>query len=161
MNDDNNIFGEVLEQGAAQVKQGASDAVAQVTGQNVGDSSDETKKVVEGLYEKSPDKNQNQNQQNQNQHQNVVQNLTNQVLGVTQSPEVQAQLEVVRKELHSAYYQNLVNPPKQEEESVVEKIEREDQQKDWDLKQKEMAAPPPLAVQMGQSHAEKFPGASG
>lgn len=170
MNDDNNLFGELLEQGTAQVKQGASDAATQATGQNFAGPSDsaqaqqsdqETKKVIEELYEKSPDKNQNQNQQAPLAHQGAIQNLSSQVLGMEQSPEVTAQLEAVRKQLHDAYFQNTFNKPKQQEESVTEKNEREDQQKSWELQQKQAEAPPPLAVQRAQTHTEMMPGTSG
>lgn len=166
MNDDNNnIFGELLEQGAAQVKQGASDAASQITGQNIGGSDSaqvspkadaNTADIVDSLYEKSSGQVSNQAPQPQ-----VSSQAQNPHDMSSKSAVELAQMEAVRKQLHNEYYQHLVNPPKQQEETVVEKIEREDQEKDWELKKKEMEAPPPLAVQRAQEHAEKFPGASG
>lgn len=168
MNDDNGVFGEILESAGTAIKQTGKTAanavsdtakatVSQITGSQ-GDSSapvpatdTDTQDVVESLYEKSQP-------QNTNSQQTLQQGLVPNILDKT--PQEEVELEVVRKRLHDEYYQSLINPPKQEEESVTEKIVREDQQEDMELQQKEMEKPPEL-VQRAAQRVEKNPGASG
>lgn len=68
--------------------------------------------------------------------------------------------EALRQRLHSEYYQTLTNPPKQQEERPVEKVEREKKQEMAELEQKKAKKPPPL-IQRARERVEKFPGASG
>ncbi len=165
--DTNNVFGEVLESAgtaAKQTGQAAANAVSdtakaaasQITGSQ-GDSPASpqdvsNQDVVKGLYEESQPQNTNPQQPA------MVSNVPSD--SSEKTPEELANLELVRKELHAAYYQSVVNPPTQEEESVSEKIEREDRQEDMELQQKEMEKPPEL-VQRAAQRVEKNPGASG
>lgn len=172
MNDDNNsVFGEVLESAGTVAKQTgkvATNAVsdfatgaASQLGVPVADNSSvpagdvNTEDVVKGLYEKS----QPQNSQTKPAQSLPTSGKNPSDLGKT--PEELANLEVIRKELHAAYYQSLTNPPKPEEESVTEKIEREKQEEMVDLQQKKMEKPPELTIQRQAQRVEKFPGASG
>ena len=77
------------------------------------------------------------------------------------TPEEQKKLMELRQQLHGQYYQNLVNPPKQQEDRPAQKIEREKKEEMQDLQQKEAKKPPPLATQRARERVEKFPGASG
>lgn len=77
------------------------------------------------------------------------------------TPEEQKKLLELRQQLHSQYYQNLVNPPKQQEERPAEKVENEKKQEMVDLQKKEDKKPQPLAVTREQNKAEQFRGASG
>ncbi len=161
MNDDNGLLGEIIEQGAAAVAQVPKTAAAQLGVSQPSDTpagtppadNATTKDINEALYGNSKPQ-----AANNNVGQQVAQMITG---NPAKTPQEQAEMESVRKRLHDEYYQSLVNPPKQEEERPAEKVEREEKQEAMDLQQKEMDAPPPLAVQMGQAHAEKFPGASG
>lgn len=92
-----------------------------------------------------------------------------QALGVPQkdphkgkTPEEIAELEVVRKQLHSDYYQNLVNRPKPKDEPVAEKLEREKQEEKMaelqDEKKKPKSILPPGTK---QGTGEMQPGAVG
>ncbi|MEX2007408.1 MAG: hypothetical protein WD992_01430 [Candidatus Levyibacteriota bacterium] len=174
MNDDNGIFGEILETAGTAAKQtgkavaNAAAATVQTAASQVGvpvaDNSQSTpsqdvspqvsnEDIVESLYEKSA----GQNAAAAQPAQPAVKAQDPSI----KSPEELAQMDVVRKRLHDEYYQTLVNPAKQEEESVSEKLEREDKQEDMELQQKEAKKPPDLAVQRAQTHAEQNPGASG
>ena len=165
--DVNDVFGEVLESAGTAAKQTGKTAanavsdtakatVSQITGSqndSSAPSSDvDTKDVVEKLYEKSQPQNITAAQ--------VPKPANAPADSQNKTPEELANLELIRKELHAAYYQSLVNPPKQEEESVVEKIERENEEETVDLQQKKMEKPPEL-VQRAAQRVEKFPGASG
>lgn len=170
MSDNSSIIGEVLEKAGTPAKQtgkaaaaAASDfaqGAASQVGVPVPDSSGNvpqsvdsvnTQDVVESLYGKSQT-------QTPAPHQSVQSGDA--PADTSKSPEELAEIEVVRKRLHNEYYQSLVNPPKQEEERVAEKVEREEKEEMVDLQQKEMKKPPPL-VQRQAQRVEKFPGASG
>ena len=170
MSDNKGIFGEVLESAGTAVKQtgkavasavsDSAKAAASQAGVPVGDSSagssqDATSQVsnedvVEGLYEKSQPQNTNPPQQP----------VSNQTDSSGKTPQEAAEIEVVRKRLHDEYYQRDFNRPKQEEERVAEKVEREEKEEMVDLQQKKMEKPPEL-VQRAAQRVEKFPGASG
>ena len=167
----NDVLGEILEQGQSLVKKGgkavkssvsdtAKAAVGQITGDNVsqdnsGQNQDvrtgvdaankaETEELVKGLYAKSkPGSQTAQTPQ-----------------GVKEADDKQ-KLEKLRQELHGQYYQNLVNRPKPKEERPAEKAEREEKQKMADLQEKEAKKPVSLAVQRAQQSTEKYRGASG
>lgn len=167
--DTTNLVGEVLEsagtaakqtgQAAASIVGGAVAATASQLGVPVVDNSGSanldntnTQDVVESLYGESQPQNTTPQQ--------TPTPASDSSNAQSKSPEELANIEFIRKELHEAYYQTLVNPPKQEEESVSEKIEREDQQEMVDLQEKQMEKPPEL-VQRAAQRVEKFPGASG
>ncbi len=76
------------------------------------------------------------------------------------TPEELTKLQSLRSQLHGDYYQNLVNPPKSKEEPVVEKLEREKQQEEFDLAQKQKEKPDPLAI-VKTGTGEKVVGVSG
>lgn len=91
--------------------------------------------------------------------------------GETKSPEEiaknqvkdKAKLEKTRAKLraHQEYFQNLTNPPKQKEEPVAKKIEREKMQDLQSEQEKQAKKPPPIAVQRGQRSIESQRGSSG
>src|SRR5258708_39308692 len=106
-------------------------------------SKEETQQLVEGIYKpaeaKSPDE--------------IVKNKAKD----------KAKLEKTREKLraHQEYFQKLVNPPKQKEEPVAEKVEREKMQDLQSEEERQAKKPPPLAVRMATQKTEKYPGASG
>lgn len=78
--------------------------------------------------------------------------------------EEQQKMASLRQQLqqsHRKYYENLVNRPKQKEIGAAEKVEREKQEENWELQEKEKKKPQPLAVTQAANKTEKFPGASG
>ena len=175
--DTNNLFGEVLESAGTAVKQtgkavasAVSDTAQQAASQAgvpVGDSTVPSQdaatqvsneEVVESLYGKS---------QPQNTNPQTPLNQSGQI--PAGSGNTQEELAKTREELTAAYkqhtetyYDPTFNPPKreEEEESVSEKLKRQDQQGEVDLQKKEMEKPPEL-VQRAAQRIEKFPGASG
>lgn len=163
MSDNNGIFGEILEQGASVVKQTvkqvakmpsdlAKAGAKQVKGTDqtqipdqTADEKAKTEEFVKDLYKSSGKPELNKK-------------------GSVQKPPEETKeqkLAKLRQELHSNYYQRLVNSPKPPEEKPAEKVEREKKEERWELEQKEKKKPPPLAVQRGAQKAEKYPGASG
>lgn len=156
--DTNSVFGEILERGQSAVVKNvkgavssfAKSAVGQISGSQSDQgtseqaaaqkkmSDDEAKKFLQGLYG-SPDKSQDQKE----------------------NPEEKAKLEALRKQLHSDYYQNLINPKKTQEEPVVEKLEREKEEDRWKLEQKKAEKPPPLPATVKQGTGENVVGVSG
>ena len=163
MSDTSGIFGEILEQGTSVVKQTvkqvaktptdlAKAAGKQVKGSDQAQSPDKTtdekiktKEFVKDLYKPKDDLNADERK------------------NVQKSPEETEEQKIakLRQELHSVYYQKLVNPPKAPQEKPAEKVEREKKEERWELQEKEKKKPPPLAVQRGAQKAEKYPGASG
>lgn len=78
------------------------------------------------------------------------------------SPEDIAKLESLRKQLHSGYYQNLVNRPKPKEEPVAEKLEREEKEEKMAELQDENKKPKKvLPPGTKQGTGEMQPGAMG
>ena len=130
---------------------------------------DQRKQFLRDLYGKT-DKSPNvKNDQKKTRQNSPIPNQTpaQKTLGLTPSdpnegktPEELAKIEALRKQLHGAYYQRLVRPPKPPEEPVAEKIEREEKEERWELSEKEKKKPPPLAVQNAQK-TERNPGVSG
>jgi len=173
MSDNSGIFGEILEQGTNVVKQTVKQVVktpsdlAKAAGKQViplrqgsagqkgsnqaqspdktADEKIKTKEFVKELYKPKDDLNADERK------------------NVQKSPEETEEQKIakLRQELHSAYYQKLVNPPKANAEKPAEKVEREKKEERWELEEKEKKKPPPLAVQRGAQKAEKYPGASG
>ena len=154
----NDVFGEVLEQTASAVKQ-TGQAVASQLGVPVPPSDNSAAQdasnedIVESLYGKSQGQSATAAQ--------PAQPPVNAPNPTAKNPEELAKMEVVRKGLHDEYYQQLVNPQKPQEETVVDKIEREKQEEMVDLQQKELEKPPPLAVQNAQRKTEGNPGTTG
>jgi hypothetical protein len=80
---------------------------------------------------------------------------------IQQSLQDKQDLAKTRNELHSIYYQNLVNPKKQVEESVVEKLEREDKQKEFEELETKSKKPKDLPQNVKLGTGEKVVGVSG
>ncbi len=99
-------------------------------------SSDDTKKLVEDIYKPGETKPQKPQE----------------------SDEVKTQR--LRSELHSQYYQSLVNRPKSQEEPKADELERKKNEERWELQQKQKEKPPPLVVRNAQN-IEKNRGSSG
>jgi len=77
------------------------------------------------------------------------------------TPEEEAKMEALRGELHGEYYRKLIRPQQQQEESVVEKIEREDQEKKIEDFETQKEKPPPLPATTKQGTGENVVGVSG
>lgn len=77
------------------------------------------------------------------------------------SPEEEAKLEVVRRQLHGQYYQDLTNPKKAPEETVAEKLEREDQEEKMAEIETKKDKPPELPSTVKQGTGESVVGVSG
>ena len=82
-------------------------------------------------------------------------------LNGVKTPEEEAKMEALRGELHGEYYRKLTKPQQQEEESVVEKLEREDQEKKFDDLETQKEKPPPLPSTVKQGTGENVVGVSG
>lgn len=164
-------------------KQGVSSsvgsAVSQVTGQNIiGNgtnealaqavnqqkmSDDQAKDFLKGLYGKSDSGN---TQKVSSQPQG---NIVQQAIGmkpkdpnVGKTPEEIVEMQRLRAQLHSKeYYQPLVTSPKQKEEPVAERLEKEKQQERFELAEKEKKKPQPLPATVRQGTGEKQPGVTG
>jgi membrane protein involved in colicin uptake len=117
----------------------------------------DTKDVVKELYGKSDNTNQEINNKSQQQGKSDFQEQ------IADKPiEEQKELLELRKKLHTeTYYDPTFNPVKKQEERPAEKAEEEKKKEMYELKKKEEEKPQPLAVQMAQNKAERFPGASG
>lgn len=76
------------------------------------------------------------------------------------SPEELAKIEALRQQLHGDYYQSLTAPQKQAEESVTEKLDREKQEEEIELWEKDKKKPDPLA-NVKQGTGENVIGVSG
>lgn len=76
------------------------------------------------------------------------------------SPEELAKIEALRQQLHGDYYQSLTAPQKQAEESVTEKLDREKQEEEIELWEKDKKKPDPLA-NVKQGTGESVIGVSG
>lgn len=77
------------------------------------------------------------------------------------TPEEVAKLQALRNQLHSDYYQNLVNRPKAKDEPVTEKLEREEQEAKMAEIQTQKEKPPPINPTVKQGTGENVVGASG
>lgn len=80
---------------------------------------------------------------------------------VGKSPEELAKIEALRNQLHGEYYQKLTKPKPQEEETVVDKLEREDQEKKLADLETNKEKPPPLPATVKQGTGENVVGVSG
>lgn len=161
MNDDN-ILGEMLEQGKTQLKQGLKTATSQITGQNINGSTNnqasseaDTKEVVKSFYAKSEPDTSNTSALQQNSEQ-------------PKTPEDLEKLAKARQELQrqhtETYYDPTFNrrPEERQEEEIEEKQkEKEEEEKKMELMQEKAKKDEDLAVQHAAQKAEKFPGISG
>jgi hypothetical protein len=91
-----------------------------------------------------------------------------QVLGVPQkdpnegkTPEEIAKIQALRSQLHQDYYQETFNRPKPKEESVTEKLEREEQTKQFEDLEEKKKKPAPLPATVKQGTGESVVGISG
>lgn len=160
-----NILGGTLEIIKEEAGKTVKMAVSQVTGKQAGHSqivqgqakkpqrppgesvqlktptSDETKSFVKGLYGENPP-------------------LKQEEIAKKELEDKQKK-DALRQRLHSEYYQQLTNPPKQQEERPAEKVEKEKKQEMAELEQKKAEKPPPLAVNRAERKTETFRGVSG
>lgn len=112
-----------------------------------------TREVVKGLYAPS-EKKKDDAQSSKPEDAEFAKQIAD------KSPEEQQKLMSLRRQLHQEYYENLVNPPKQQEERPAEKVEKEKKKEMAELQRKEEKKPPAL-IQRARERVEKFPGASG
>lgn len=187
MFDNNGLMGEIIETGQSTVKsagdavgQGAkatvNSVISQTTGQDMGTneaaaraqtqqkkmSDNQATDFLKSLYGKSDKSVASGAKPPQND------NVVKQALGIKphdpnagKTPEEIAKLQSLRQQLHSSgYYQPLINPPKQKEVSVAEKLDREKQEERWEEAQKQKEKPSPLAT-IKTGTGEKMVGASG
>lgn len=94
-------------------------------------------------------------------------NLVQSVLGLSpddpnkgKTPEEIAKIEALRKTLHADYYRRLTQRPRREE-TVVEKIEREDNEDRMKLLEKDKKKPAPLPATVKQGTGESVVGVAG
>lgn len=136
-------------------------------------SDDQAKQFLKDLYgpskpqDRSLPNNQNQNSNQTSQSQNQKSNPVADALGLPQSdpnkgksPQDLAEIESLRRQLHSDYYQTLTRP-KQREETVMAKLEREDQEKQMKEIEEEKKKPQALPQTVKQGTGEKMVGVSG
>ncbi|EKD86337.1 MAG: hypothetical protein ACD_37C00350G0001 [uncultured bacterium] len=179
-----------VQKSAAQgVKKFASAAVGQVTGKtpNAQDpgtneaanaaaqkqmSDDQAKQFLKDLYG-TPDKDSQNDKKSLDPKKQTPPASTNpqnplaQAVGlnpkdsnVGKSPEELAKIEALRQQLHGDYYQSLITPKDQEEETVTEKLDREKQEEEIELWEKDKKKPDPLA-NVKQGTGESVVGVSG
>ena len=164
MSDRGGLIGEILEEGGSIVKQTAktvvktpvhiiSTAGSQISG-TAGITNQPTSEDLSVV---------NQPQQKTKQF-SKPQTLAQSIIGTGQekTSEEQQEIEKLRRELHSQYYQTLTQPKKQDERPV-EKLEREEGEKmqELQIKQKEEQKKEPISVTRAKGKAEKFRGVSG
>ena len=145
---------------------GSNEQLAQSPTQNQPQMSDQDRvEFLRNLYGKSSDDKSKTKDLGNNQKQNAT---VAQVLGSPQkdpnegkTPEEIAKIEALRRQLHSDYYQSLVNRPKLAEEPVAEKLEREKQEEKFEELEKQKKKPSPLPVTVKQGTAESVVGVSG
>jgi hypothetical protein len=77
------------------------------------------------------------------------------------SPEDEAKIAALEKELHAAYYRELTEPSRQPEETVQEKLEREEQEAKFEEFEKEKKKPSKLPATVKQGTGENVVGVSG
>lgn len=83
------------------------------------------------------------------------------LLNDKKTPEEEAKMEALRGQLHGEYYRKLTKPQQQEEETVVDKLEREDQEKKMEDLETNKEKPPPLPATTKQGTGENVVGVSG
>jgi hypothetical protein len=83
------------------------------------------------------------------------------VMSGQKTPEEMAKMQALRNQLHGEYYQQLTKPQQQEEETVVDKLEREDQEKKMSDLETDKEKPPPLPATTKQGTGENVVGVSG
>jgi hypothetical protein len=149
-----------------QTDKGSNEQAAASPAQNQQQMSDQDRvEFLRNLYGKSGDNKQNGKDSSKPQQQNAS---VSQALGIPQkdpnegkTPEEIAKLEGLRRQLHSDYYQSLVNRPKSADEPVAEKLEREKQEEKFEEIEKQKRKPSPLPATVKQGTAESVVGVSG
>lgn len=174
--DASDTFGEILERGQTAVSDFAKTAKGQIAGspnqqtsQAQKMSDDQAKQFLSDLYGPTrPDAEDDKQTKTPKQNPVIKQNPVSQAIGVTpndsnkgKSPEELAGIESLRHQLHSDYYQNLVSPPKQNEEHATEKLEREDQEEKMKEIEDEKKKPDELPITVKRGTNERIPGVSG
>lgn len=162
MNDNTGILGEILEQGVTTVKQAGQQIVKAPV-----DLAKAGAKQVKGLNQAQP------SGESKVQEQTETKEFVKELYKPTENPKIVTQdqgkkpeltdeqkIAKLKQELHSQYYQDTFNRPKQQEERKAEKIEREEKEDRWDLQKKEEKKKPIISVQNAQN-IEKHRGSSG
>ncbi len=177
--DNSGIIGEILERGQSSVKKAAkqtvSDFVQTTKGQITGSSSGSD----QGTNEQANSAQQTQQQQmtdkdrveflrnlygksdNSSKTKSQGSNPPQKSPNVGKTPEELAKIEALRKQLHGDYYQSLTNLQKPQEETVTEKLEREEEKEKMELWEKDKKKPPALAANVKQGTGESVVGVSG
>ncbi len=161
------VPGEMAEDAGAQIRE-KTDANLPSGGQSSQEqpesrfsSDEERKEFLKRLYGKSETSNLDQAEKDQKDKGKSLKDNEFERQIANKTPQEQEQLRQLRKALHGEYYQQLVNPKRQEEERPAEKVEKEKKIEMQELEQKKAERPPPLPIQRAQERVEKFPGASG
>jgi len=168
----------LLEQGASFVKKTAKavgqqaqvttqTAVSQLTGQTITPSdqkpaprSEETKSFIKDLYSPTKAKEHDLPSIDDKPHAEMKkQEAESRDQKLQETRQHLAQMH--NSQHQSSYFDPTFNRPKQQEEKIVDRIEREKQEDLWKKNEEDKKKPKPMAVQMGQNKAERFPGASG
>lgn len=129
---------------------------------------EERVEFLSNLYGKNDaNKNVNSSGNDQKKPQNGAGDVK-QALGIPQkdpnegkTPEEIAKIEALRKQLHSDYYQNLVNRPKPKEEPVAQKLEREEQEERMAEIEEEKKKPKELPRTVRKGTGESVVGVAG
>ncbi len=188
--DTNGMIGEMLETGQSSVKkaskQTVSDFAGSVKGQIAGSqastsqndqgtneavaaqrqqmSDDQAKQFLKDLY--GPTKPKTPSTKSVSDATKVANPVSN-ALGIPdinnqeKSPEELAKITALRNQLHSNYYQNLLNAAKAKDEPVTQKLEREEQEAEFEEIEKQNKKPAPVNPTVKQGTAESVVGVSG
>jgi len=158
------FFDEAFEQGGKIVKQTAK----QIAGAPAAGVKTAMNQVAPGLTpqvgdeasENSPD---NKKSAQKKPRSSPTSNLRQQIKPTPQkAAEEQVKLQKIRQELHSSYYQNLVNRPKPKDERAAEKVEREEKEEEQEkFVEEEKKKKKELPINVRQGTGEKLTGIGG
>lgn len=148
--DKNSLLGELIEKGQNAASDSAKQAVsdiaqsvkAQITGSEKVAQSEATREVIKDFYAPS-DPNTKTTDPNEEELQR------------------KAKMDKLRQELHSAYYQNLLEVLRPKEPPKAEKLEQEKRQEMAELQEKQAQKPKLDATVIAQQQTERFRGAMG
>jgi len=147
-------------------EQGTSESGTAMQNSQQSQMTDEERvEFLSNLYGKSNSKNTDSSDQKSSQK---GAGDVKQALGIPQkdpnegkTPEEIAKMESLRKQLHSDYYQDLVNRPKSIDEPVVEKLEREEQEEKMAELEESKKKPSELPRTVRKGTGENVVGVSG
>lgn len=126
-------------------------------------SDDQAKQFLKDLYGTSDKDSQNDIKSPDPKKQNPLAQavgLTPKDSNAGKSPEELAKIEALRQQLHGDYYESLTAQQSQKEETVTEKLDREKQEEEIELWEKDKKKPDPLA-NVKQGTGEAVVGVSG